>query len=78
MNGNDKICRICGDEFNPRARVPGFQWADRCNDCNEYSDEGRDTIQAQTERMVRGEMARSMERMQAERRRKAQAERGEG
>ena len=47
-------CAICGDEFDTRSRRAGFQYANRCNDCNEHDDAGRDTIQAQTERLIDG------------------------
>lgn len=56
-----RICAICGDDFDPRARRAGFQYANRCNDCNEHDDCGRDTIQRQTESIINaGQAERAM------------------
>ena len=53
-------CAICGDEFDTRARRAGFQYANRCNDCNDHDDAGRETIQQQTESLINaGQAARA-------------------
>ena len=59
-------CAICGDEFDTRSRRAGFQYANRCNDCNEHDDAGRDTIQAQTERLIDGGQAQRAMRIAKE------------
>jgi hypothetical protein len=62
-----RTCAECGDEFSPQSLGRGFIWAHKCNDCNEFSDTGRQTIQEQTMSIVNGQMAESYKRMQAER-----------
>ena len=51
-----KECAICGDDFNPRGKVSGSQWANRCNMCDEVDHEV-ETIQKQTERIINGQGA---------------------
>ncbi len=51
-----KECAICGDDFNPRGKVSGSQWANRCNMCDEVDLEV-ETIQKQTERIINGQGA---------------------
>jgi hypothetical protein len=62
-----RTCADCGDEFNTQSLSRGFIWAHKCNDCNEFSDTGRQTIQEQTMSIVNGQMAESYNRSQAER-----------
>lgn len=64
-----RTCAECGDDFNTASLSRGFLWANRCNDCNEFGDTGRQTIQEQTRAIVEGTMAESYKRMMAEKRR---------
>jgi len=55
-----RVCAICGDDFDPRFRRAGFQYANRCSECNEHDDAGRVTIQQQTESLINaGQAARA-------------------
>jgi len=51
-----KECSVCGDDFNPRGKVAGSQWANRCNHCDEVDLEV-ETVQKQTERIINGQGA---------------------
>ena len=49
----ERVCVICGDEFDPRSLRSGSQWRNRCNECNEF-DDVKPTIHEQTRSLIEG------------------------
>lgn len=61
----ERVCVICGDEFDTRSLRSGSQWRNRCNECNDF-DDVKQTIHEQTRALIEGQSA------DRERQRKAQ------
>jgi len=49
----ERVCAVCGDEFDTRYLRSGAQWRNRCNDCNDF-DDVKQTIHEQTRSLIDG------------------------